>query len=139
MTSVSVPSGKTVVVQEGGWDEAVALRVAVASELAGADLGDLKLSFNTEADLDIGKLLQIAMRLDASQKVADALFVCLGRCTYDGQRITKQTFEPRDARGDYYPIVIACLKENIGPFFVPLLSKLNPVLERMQNALVAQK
>lgn len=139
MSEFEAPSGAAVVVNEGGWDEAVALRVAIAGELANANLGDFKLTLDADAELDLAKLVQLALKVDASPAVADALFKCLGRCTYNGQRITKATFEPRAARGDYYPIAIACLKENIGPFFEPLLSKLSPVMERMQATIVALK
>jgi len=61
--------------------------------------------------------------LDCNEELQEILFKCLERCTYDGVRITKETFEPISARQDYYEIMLACLGINYDPFFkAPALS-----------------
>lgn len=72
----------------------------------------------------LDSLLELVIELDCSKAVNEAIFDCLARSTYNGERIVRETFEPEEARGDYYTIVIACLKRNLSPFFKTLISKL---------------
>lgn len=92
-------------------------------EIAG-DFKELKLS---ELDLSIDKIAQLAMALDSSEEIYRALFDCLIRCTYNGEKITESTFEPVEAREDYYQIVIECLKVNFTPFLKGLASRLSGI------------
>jgi hypothetical protein len=78
----------------------------------------------------IDSILQILLTCDSSDKVNDAIFKCLARCTYNSEKITKETFEEVEAREDYYEIVIACLKENLSPFFKPLFLQLKSLQEK---------
>jgi hypothetical protein len=73
----------------------------------------------------IDSIVQAILAADSSVEVEGALFKCLERCLYGNNKITRDTFEPVEAREDYYEIVIACLKVNLLPFFKPLLSKLD--------------
>lgn len=88
------------------------------------------------AELDIEKLKQgnakdifsgitnAILAVDSSDEVYKAIFKCLLRCTYKGEKITETTFEDVDARSDYYEIVFLCVKENLAPFFKNALSML---------------
>ena len=131
MAEVTVSSGAKVVVNIADFDDAMTLKNAIASELA---KGKLQLEGLTQGDLDIQNmmsldmkviepLLQVALTIDSAPEVNKAIFVCLEKCLYNGEKITKQTFNPEEARADYYEIVIACLKVNLTPFFKGLLSK----------------
>lgn len=93
-------------------------------DIANIDLENLKVGA-------IDSILQVILTADCSDKVNEAIFKCLARCKYNGERISKDTFEPIEAREDYYEIVIACLKENLAPFFKPLFLKLNSLQEKM--------
>ena len=80
----------------------------------------------------LDSLLEVVISLDCSEKVNNEIFNCLKRSTYKGEKITKSTFDPEDARGDYYHIVIMCLKVHLAPFFKTLFSKLSG-LKLMKN------
>jgi hypothetical protein len=107
-------------------------------DIASVDLENLKVGA-------IDSILQVILTADCSDKVEEAIFKCLSRCTYGGQKITKDIFDNTDsekakeAREDYYEIVIACLKENLNPFFAPLFSKLNELQEKMIPSTPEQK
>ena len=73
----------------------------------------------------LDSLLDLVISLDCSEKVNNEIFNCLKRSTYNSEKITKSTFDSEDARGDYYHIIIMCLKVHLAPFFKTLFSKLN--------------
>lgn len=60
--------------------------------------------------------------VDLEPKVEVALWPCLLQCTYGGQKITQKTFESEEAREDYYPVLNACVVENLRPFMKGLAS-----------------
>jgi len=95
-------------------------------DIAGIDMGNLKAG-------TIDSIFQIILAADCSDKVEEAIFKCLNRCLYNSEKITKDTFESLDARENYYEIVIACLKDNLSPFFAPLFLKLNELQEKATN------
>jgi hypothetical protein len=59
---------------------------------------------------------------DTDRGVLAALWHCLARCTYNNNKITPEIFEATAAREDYYPILSACVKENLTPFLRGLAS-----------------
>ena len=73
----------------------------------------------------LDSLLDMVISLDCSDKVNNEIFNCLKRSTYNSEKITRDTFNEPEARGDYYHIVIMCLKVNLAPFFKTLFSKLS--------------
>ena len=60
--------------------------------------------------------------VDTDPAVFDALWPCLLQCTYGGHKITQKTFESEEAREDYYPVLNACVVENLRPFMKGLAS-----------------
>jgi hypothetical protein len=129
-------SGIEVKINNADFISATRLRVAVLSALKDSDIELSKIDI--ESLLSIKKnmvaavksgaldaLLDLIVSIDCSKKVSDALYACLARSTYNKLKIVPDTFEPVEARGDYYIIVAACLKENVLPFFQPLLQQLN--------------
>lgn len=54
--------------------------------------------------------------IDCNSDLVDILFDCLKRCTYAGEKISRDTFEPIEARIDYYEIMMTCLEVNYLPF-----------------------
>lgn len=66
-------------------------------------------------------ILKAFLIVKSSKIVRELVFECLKRCLYNKLVITKNTFEKEEARQDYYPIFLACLKENLLPFFQSLL------------------
>ena len=66
----------------------------------------------------------------SSKAVRDALWLCLGRALYGGQKIEKSMFEAEERRQDYIPMMLAVLNYNIAPFFAGLGSKSLKVPEK---------
>jgi len=91
------------------------LEVTMGSLKECDDLLSAVLSISDEVNVDATVL--------ASQKVRDAVWVCLGRALYDGQKVEKKTFEAEEKRQDYIPMMLAVLNYNIAPFFAGLGSK----------------
>ena len=136
MVDFTTQSGAKVKINPADWKSANALKTAVTKELSAAEF-DLKFDMSkdfTEQDINLLDFAKLALSVDSSEAVYKAIFSCLVRCTYNGHRITEETFEDVEARGDYYEIVIACLKENLLPFFKGLVSKLKPLADLLPKA-----
>ena len=127
MPEFVAPSGATVVINDAPWSAAKALKKAIQREAA---LAGLKIDF----DQDVSALINVFMQVDGADTVDAALWPCLVRCTRNGEKIQESTFDPTDARQDYYEIVFACLKANLGPLVESLFLKLSVVL-----AVIAKK
>jgi hypothetical protein len=125
-------NGVSVMIAPADFKDVMGLKSAIAKELSGSNFSYTG-GFNLDKDIDFADFAKLALLIDSSPLVYDKIFTCLARCTYDGQRITESTFEDIKAREDYYEIVIACLKENLAPFFKGLLSRLSPLLAKIQN------
>lgn len=94
-------SGAQVVINPGSWEETDALRDAIFSTCAGLQSSDS---------------LTMGFAIESSPAVKKAVYKCLERCTYNGQKITKATFEDVTARQDYAEIVRSCIEVNQAPF-----------------------
>lgn len=66
-------------------------------------------------------LAEVLLTITSDTKVNECLWECLARCTYNGAKITKQTFSDPNAKANYYPIKLACLRDNILPFLPALI------------------
>lgn len=130
-------SGAKVKINIADFEDTMDLQSAILKEAAKADF---KIEgMNLSSDVDMSGIIKAAMSVASSKEVREILFRCLVRCTYDGQKITKATFEDAEARKDYYEVVIACLKENLTPFFEGLFSKLSPFMGMLKQAEESQK
>lgn len=116
MSVIIVPTGARVVISPAPWKDAKALKKAIQKELAASGS---KLSL----DSDVGHLVSAIMLVDSSDAVDTALQACLVRCLYNDEKITEETFNDVSARKDYYDIVVACVKENLGPLAESLFLK----------------
>jgi len=113
----------------------MALKSALQKQFVGSDFSfdyDFKKGAK-EQNFDIASIAKMIALADSSDEVYKAIFTCLARCTYNGEKITKQVFEPANARQDYYDIIFACAKENVAPFFESLISKWLPVARAFQT------
>jgi len=109
MSEFTAPSGAIVVINPASFEAANELKKAVERELIKCGLSDLLMS---------------ALVIDSSDAVEAALWPCLNRCLYNGQKIIKSTFDNVEARKDYHAIAQACGEINIGPFVESLSSVL---------------
>lgn len=123
-------SGATVIIRLAPFKDAIALKNAVARELAksGVDLKLLASEKPGEAmKVDFKSIISALLSVDSSDDVNKALFLCLARCSYNDAKITPEIFEPDAARGDYYQVVLECVQANLLPFFTGLVSKLGGI------------
>jgi hypothetical protein len=78
--------------------------------LEGLDLSDIRA-------IDLLNFKSPLCAVLASKEVVEAAKICMKKCTYNSLRIDGQTFDSKEARGDYLAVVFYSLKENIAPFF----------------------
>lgn len=86
-------------------------------------------------DVDMGFIKDAICSVLSSKRIEEKLFVCMKRCTYDGMKIDKDTFEPIEAREDYFQVCYEIARVNIFPFTKSLFAKYAPQLERMKSLL----
>jgi hypothetical protein len=115
----TLKSGHILTVSLAPFSDANKLLKTVARELTAVsfdlDLGNVDLA--KIAPKDINTLKNAAFQLLQSEAVETALFKCMERCLYDGQRITRETFDGPEARADFLPVAWEVMKENLTPFF----------------------
>jgi hypothetical protein len=76
-------------------------------ELFAMDLGEEAL--NT--------LKNLICRIVSSEIIDEAMWQCFTRVTYNGTKVTKDTFEAENVRGDYLLVVKEVMVANLAPFF----------------------
>lgn len=130
-------SGKKIVINAAPFMDAMALKNAISSRISSSTVSlDFDISKGADQqDVDIAEIVKLAAGLDSDPVVNEALMKCLSRCTRDGEKITTETFEPEDAREDYYEIIFACIKVNLSPFFKALLLKFTPLVANLGSLL----
>lgn len=94
------------------------------------EVGVVRLS---EGEQEFAK--NIVVRLISSPEVESILWECMGRCLYNGQKITKDTFESEQNRGDYLVVSKEVLEVNLIPFLSNLGSLLKTTLGKGINNL----
>lgn len=116
---INLKSGAVLAVQIAPFEVANKLVKAVARELTvvsfDMELGNVDLSNLQPKDLNT--LKNAAFQLLQSDAVEACVFGCMARCLYEGQKITKDTFEKPEARADYLPVAWEVMKANLSPFF----------------------
>ena len=125
---MKLPSGAELEITPAPFKEAKALYMAVADELKG-------LRLNPEAEVDVNFFKDLFCTGLASKKIETALADCMKRVTYNGLKITDDTWEPLDARQDYLTACFEVAKENISPFTKSLSAQFGDVLQKLKGSL----
>lgn len=134
---LTVPSGADVEIRIGSFTAGMKLKNAVEKELARQGLAFFPGGVSKEKEIDLEKMLPAILMIDSSEVVQAAMWECLTQSTYNGERISTNTFEPEKARGDYYAIMLAAGKKNLMPFISGLVSGLGGIGKMM--SLIGQK
>ena len=130
---INLPSKSRVKIEPCGFEDACDLKDIVGKNLAESNINIDSIDVK---DLDVGILLSAILKVDSSKEFRKQAFKCLERSLHNDEKITPQTFDPAEFRGDYYPILVECLKVNVLPFFYPLASMwkdLSPMIPRQKN------
>ena len=128
-------SGKQVVINYAGFKDACELKRQVGLELlkVNVNINDL---INKELDSQsINTFKDLIFTIDSSKEIEDCLFKCLARSLYNNSKITKELFEDKEVVHEYYDIMIACMRENLRPFFEKQFATLNELLKQVKNIL----
>tara|TARA_R110002126_G_scaffold34891_6_gene107628 strand:- start:620 stop:1048 length:429 start_codon:yes stop_codon:yes gene_type:complete len=125
MSEIKSLDGRVIKIKMASFDDTCDMKDIIESTLAetGLDLDSLGSDKESLADMDIDFILKPILKITSNKEFRKILFKCLERSSIDGEKITRDTFELVENRGEYYPIVLECLKVNILPFFAPLLSR----------------
>jgi len=89
----------------------------LANELKQVDVKLESLNLETLKGSDVNAIKNALFQLLGSDNVERAVADCMARCLYRGVKITPATFEPEDARPDYFPVAWEVVKFNLAPFF----------------------
>ena len=114
--TLELKSGNHAELSPASFAAASDLRRVLARELAGT-------TFNFSGDLgalmakDVSAIMNVICQLVASEAVEKGVFKCLERCLYNGQKITRDTFEKPESWPDFLPIAVEVVKMNVLPFF----------------------
>lgn len=117
MNEIQLNSGAVLAVSIAPFSSSKKLLNVVMQELKDVDLELENLDLANFASQDINTLKNAICQLLGSENLERAVFECMAKCTYNGSRIVKDTFEPEEARADYLPCAWEVIKANLRPFF----------------------
>lgn len=123
MKEVTLPSGAILKISVSPFAVARDLFQAVTEEMK-----NLHISASTEIDVNLFKDMFCAGV--SSKRVEKALVECLKKATYNGLKITEETFEPVEAREDYIVVMFEVAKENLAPFMKSLFASFSDILKK---------
>src|ERR1700693_2374718 len=96
---ITLPSGAELKITHAPFSDSKALYQAVLEELKGMRL-------DPNADVDANLYKDIFCTGFASKKIEAALDQCMKRVHYNGAKITTATWEPVEAREDYFSVCL---------------------------------
>lgn len=107
---------------------------AVSRSLYQAILEELKLTkLNPSDEIDINLFKDLMCIGFSSKKIEACIWECMKRVTYNGVKVTLETFEPLEAREDYFAACIEVIKENAMPFMKSLYAQLTPLFGSLKK------
>lgn len=118
---LKLPSGAELEIWISPFEDAKALYQALLEEAKG-----LKLNPKDEVDVNFYKdLFCVGF---SSKKIEACIAKCFAKCTYNGARISNDTFEPVDNRQDYMVACFEVAQDNVAPFTKDLYAKLQGLM-----------
>lgn len=129
---MKLPSGAELKVTLAPFADSRALYQAVLAEMKG-----LKLDPKQEIDATFWK--DVFCTILSSKKIERAIWKCMTRATYCGLKIDENTFEPKEARDDYFYVMKEVAKENLLPFTKSLGAEYSAILENLKPSLASRQ
>lgn len=124
---IFLPSGAKLEVTPSDFKTAKALYMVIAAEAQA-------LKLDPKAEVDVNFYKDIFCAGISSGLIESALSACMKRCTYNGLKITDDTFEPIEARQDYLLVCFEVARANVEPFMKGLSAKYQGILEKLLKA-----
>lgn len=129
LVKITLPSGAKLEITPADWEISKALYQEIASEAE-------SLVLDPKAEVDVNLWKNIAFRALSSKKIDAQAWACIeGRCTYNGVRITKDTFQPLKAREDYLLVMFEVTVVNVSPFMKNLIVRFSGMYREMLGTL----
>jgi len=114
---INLPSGATLEIQIASFAVGNSLFKTLCREFKNSGVLAGGITLKNIADKDISVLAGPVLQAAGSDDVERCLWECFKTCLYNNTRITRDTFEPEEARGDYLKAAWEVLKTNLAPFF----------------------
>lgn len=118
---MKLPSGAELDIKIAPFEKSTALYQSIAEEVRGV-------TFTASTEIDVNFKKDLFCTFLASKKIEAALWECLAHCRYNKAKITKETFEPVEARQDYLDVCYHVGEENIRPFVKSLYAEFSIIL-----------
>jgi hypothetical protein len=116
-TAITLKSGAILELKMAPFSSGMKLFKTIANELKGVDVELGGLDLKEIGSKDINSLKNVIFQLLGSDAIEACFFDCAKHSLHEGQKISRLTFEPENARGDYLPVAWEVIKFNIAPFF----------------------
>lgn len=125
MTNIKLESGREV-----GFDLAP---FADGKELYRAWQAEMKqIAIAGDDEFNINFIKNIMCGLGDSDRVEAAVYRCMKRCTYNGERIViPDSFEDERAREDYSDVLAVVIRENLRPFTKTLVTQFRAIFRKI--------
>lgn len=125
---VKLPSGANLRIQIAEFAVSKALAQALSKEL---NIVSLKM------DAGLPEFMkQLFCESFSSPTIEKCIWDCMERCTINKIKITKDSFEPIEARGDYLEVLLEVAKANVAPFTKSLFAQYQKFSEILEKSLV---
>lgn len=109
---------------------------AISRALLQALLEEAKgVKLDPKSEVDVNLFKDLFCTALSSKKVEAALEECMKRATYEGVKISADTFEAEEARGDYFEVCLEVAKANVLPFGKSLSAQFADIRETLRSAL----
>jgi hypothetical protein len=114
---ITLPSGVELEIQPAAFSVANNLFKTVCRELRNCSaVRDGGLTAARLTGDDLGAIAGAVLQAAGSDDVERCLWECMKTCLYNNARVTRDTFEPAAARGDYLKVAWEVLRANLAPF-----------------------
>lgn len=107
---------------------------AVGRDLYQAALEEIKgVTLDMDAEIDGNFFKDLFCVGASSKKIEKCLWKCLEKAVIDGEKITEDSFESEEHRGDYFDVMYEVGRVNIFPFTKSLYVKYGHLLALLQK------
>ena len=121
---ITLPTGAKLEISLLAFEDAWSVVQTITKVLEGIHIDLKEVDFANIVATDVFNLKAPICAILSNKEIIDAAKICFKRTLYNGIKIDGQTFETKDSRKDFLPVVYHVIKENISPFFANLLSLL---------------
>ena len=112
---ITLPSGAVLVIRQSPFAVSKALYQAILKEIKA-----IQFSSQTELAIIFKDIFCMAF---SSSEIDSCLWKCFERCTIDGMKIDKDSFEKPERRQDFMQVCVEVAKANISPFVKSLYAQ----------------